>query len=89
VPGDRIFGVQISDGTRDDPDTFKRRLPGEGEFDLPAVIAALDRIGGLRWIGPEVLSPATAAMDPAEAGRVTAERVRALVRGSEWRRDPA
>jgi sugar phosphate isomerase/epimerase len=79
IPGDRLFGVQIADGTLDDPDTFNRRLPGDGEFDLAGLVQALDRIGGLAWVGPELLSPATAAMEPAEAGRLTSAAVRALM----------
>jgi sugar phosphate isomerase/epimerase len=80
IPGDRIFAVQVADGTTDDPDTFNRRLPGDGDFDLAGLVGALDRIGGLTWVGPEVLSPATAAMEPAVAGRLTGALVRALVR---------
>jgi sugar phosphate isomerase/epimerase len=79
IPGDRFFGVQVADGVLDDPDTFNRRLPGDGEFDLAGLVQALDRIGGLAWVGPEVLSPATAAMEPTMAGRVTSAAVRALM----------
>jgi sugar phosphate isomerase/epimerase len=84
VPGDRIFAVQVDDALaepRDDlrEDTQHRLLPGEGSFDLPRVIGALDRIGALRWVGPEVISPTTAAMPPTEAARLAGDLVRQLV----------
>ncbi|HEY7105827.1 MAG TPA: sugar phosphate isomerase/epimerase [Acidimicrobiia bacterium] len=84
VPGDRILAVQVSDAPADvqgslGEDTFHRRLPGDGDLDLAGALAAIDRVGALRWVGAEVLSPETAAMPPAEAGRVATDRVRALV----------
>ena len=83
-PGDRIFAVQVSDAAAEvrgdlNQDTFNRLLPGDGSFDLPRALAALDRIGGLRWVGAEVLSPVTAAMAPADAGRIATGRVRELI----------
>ena len=86
VPGERIFAVQISDSSAElrgslRDETMNRLLPGDGEFDLPGVVAALDRIGGLRWVGPEVISPATEAMPPVEAARLAGDRVRDLVAG--------
>jgi sugar phosphate isomerase/epimerase len=84
VPGDRIFAVQVADGGADisgsvAEDTFNRLLPGDGVFDLVGVIRALDRIGGLRWIGPEVISPLTAAMPAEDAARLATDRVRELL----------
>ncbi|WP_036496773.1 sugar phosphate isomerase/epimerase [Nocardia sp. BMG111209] len=83
LPGDRIFGVQVADSTVPEgsliEDTFRRAVPGDGRFDLEGVLRALDRIGGLRWIGPEVISPVTAAMPPVEAAHLTATRIRTLL----------
>jgi sugar phosphate isomerase/epimerase len=84
VPGRRIFAVQIDDAEAEPrgsmrEDTQHRLLPGDGSFDLPRVVAALDRIGALRWVGPEVISPETEAMGPVEAARVAGERVRELI----------
>jgi sugar phosphate isomerase/epimerase len=84
VPGDRIFAVQIADGptevqTSVEEETFNRRLPGDGSLDLDRVVRTLDRIGGLRWVGPEVISPLTQAMDPADAARLAGDRVRELI----------
>ena len=85
VPGDRILAVQISDATADvrgsslAEDTFQRLLPGDGSFDLARVVRVLDRKGALRWVGPEVISPATRAMAPADAARLAGGRVRDLI----------
>jgi sugar phosphate isomerase/epimerase len=79
VPGDRIFAVQVSDGGTDFvegllADTFRHRsLPGEGVFDLRRVLRVLERIGGLRMAGPEVLSEQLHAFSPREAARRAAE----------------
>jgi sugar phosphate isomerase/epimerase len=73
VPGGRIMAVQLSDGLegfRESllKDTFRHReLPGEGCFDLAAVLKVLDRTGGLNLVGPEVLSLELQALDPSEA----------------------
>lgn len=90
VPGDRIFAVQIDDAAAQvrgslREDTLHRLLPGEGSFDLPRVVRALDAIGALRWVGPEVISPVTAAMDPVEAARLAGGLVRDLVAGARER----
>ncbi len=84
VPGERIFAVQVSDAAREvrgslGEDTYHRLLPGDGCFDLPGVLGVLDRIGALRWVGAEVLSPETEAMDPADAARLATRRVRDLI----------
>jgi sugar phosphate isomerase/epimerase len=84
VPGERIFAVQIDDAAAEvrgsmREDTQNRLLPGDGDLDLPRVVRALDRIGALRWVGPEVISPVLEAMSPVEAARVAVERVRELI----------
>jgi sugar phosphate isomerase/epimerase len=84
MPGDRIFAVQVADAPTEvqgsiEEETFNRRLPGDGSLDLDRVIRSLDRIGGLRWVGPEVISPQTQAMDPAGAARLAGGRVRDLI----------
>jgi sugar phosphate isomerase/epimerase len=84
VPGERIFAVQIDDAAAEvrgsmREDTQNRLLPGDGDLDLPRVIRALDRIGALRWVGPEVISPVLEAMPPVEAARVAVDRVRELI----------
>jgi sugar phosphate isomerase/epimerase len=84
IPGDRVFSVQVSDAPAEPSaplveETFNRLLPGEGDLDLTGLLAALDRTGALRWVGPEVLSPVTAAMAPTEAARLAGRHVRELV----------
>jgi sugar phosphate isomerase/epimerase len=84
LPGERIFAVQVADGGAEPKgsvaeDTFHRRLPGDGVFDLEAVLATLARVDALWWVGPEVISPETAAMAPRHAARLAGERVRDLV----------
>ena len=85
VPGERVFAVQVSDAPAEfsgdyGEATFHRLLPGEGAIDLASVLGVLDRAGGLRWVGPEVISPATAAMSPTEAGVEATDRIRRIVR---------
>ena len=60
-------------------DTFQRLLPGDGSFDLARVVRVLDRKGALRVGRPEVISPATRAMAPADAARLAGGRVRDLI----------
>ena len=84
VPGERIFGVQVADASAEPTmplveETFNRMLPGDGELDLTGVLRVLHRGGGLRWVGPEVISPTLAAMAPADAARLAGDRVRVLV----------
>jgi sugar phosphate isomerase/epimerase len=85
LPGDRIMAVQISDA---DPEVVgslwndtlhHRRLPGDGCFELERAIAILDRIGGLNWFGPEVISDDLHALPAAEAVRVATTRLDELL----------
>ena len=86
VPGDRIFSVQVSDGAADleeslVKDTFRhRRLPGDGVFDLLGALQILRDTGGLRLVGPEVLSAELEQLPPVEAARQAGEALDRLVR---------
>jgi sugar phosphate isomerase/epimerase len=85
VPGEWIFSVQVSDGAADFEegllaDTFRhRRLPGTGVFDLVGLLRVLDDIGGLRLVGPEVLSVELFSVPVAEAARRGAESLDAVL----------
>jgi sugar phosphate isomerase/epimerase len=84
VPGDRIFTIQVSDAAAQVngsliEETFNRLMPGDGSLDLLHLLAALDQRGALRWIGPEVISPATAAMDPVAAADLARRRIEHLI----------
>ena len=87
VPGDRIFSVQVSDGAAELEegllaDTFRhRRLPGTGAFDLAGVLGVLASIGGLRLVGPEVLSVEQFSLSVTEAARRAAESLDAVLAG--------
>lgn len=80
IPGEKIFAVQVSDATADArgtiEDLYRRVTPGEGVFDLARVLGALNDVGGLRSVGPEIFSPEYDAMAPEEAGRRSANSVR-------------
>jgi sugar phosphate isomerase/epimerase len=80
IPGDRIFAVQIDDAAAEVHgslwvDTMNRLLPGDGSFDLHRAVEILDRIGALTLVGPEVISPALAAMPAREAARLARQRM--------------
>jgi sugar phosphate isomerase/epimerase len=86
VPGDRIFCVQLDDAPAAPAprgslreETSRRLLPGDGTLDLRAAIRALHRIGALRWVGPEVISPELAALPVADAAALAMDRTRAIV----------
>lgn len=81
VPGDKVLAVQVDDAAAEIQgslweDTMHRLLPGDGSFDLHRALAALHAIGGLRRVGPEVISPEMAAMDTTEAAILAGQRVR-------------
>jgi sugar phosphate isomerase/epimerase len=87
IPGDRIFSVQVSDARADvlpdiRRDTQHRLLPGDGVLDLVGPLRVLHRIGALRWIGPEVISPELAAMPTDVAAQLADAATRALVRAA-------
>jgi sugar phosphate isomerase/epimerase len=82
IPGDRVFCVQLDDAPAVPrgplrQETARRLLPGDGALDLPAAIRALHRIGALRWVGPEVISPDLAAMPVPDAAALAMARTRA------------
>ncbi|HLX88064.1 MAG TPA: sugar phosphate isomerase/epimerase [Acidimicrobiales bacterium] len=88
LPGDRILAVQLDDGpARPEPDLMhatlhERLLPGDGEFALVDIVAALMETGTSAPIGVEVFSDALHELGPAEAARRAAETTRAMVEKS-------
>lgn len=62
VPGDQVLGIQLDDGPAAAEDNLvhatlhDRLLPGDGAFDLEALVAALRAIGAVAPIGVEVFS---------------------------------
>jgi len=75
VPGDRVLGLQLDDGPNaPEPDLptaslHERRLPGEGELDLGALLGTLREIGAGAPVGVEVFSDELHRLDPSEAAR--------------------
>lgn len=91
IPGEWIFAVQISDAAAQPRDrlvvdTWRfRRLPGEGEFELPAVLEILASKRGIGPPGIEVLSDELWREQPAEIGRLSgAALALALEPMSQW-----
>lgn len=84
VPGERILCVQIDDATAEPSapmrqETARRLLPGDGGLDLVGVLRVLHEIGGLSWIGPEVISPELAAMPVLASAGLAQEKARAVL----------
>ncbi|MER5531958.1 sugar phosphate isomerase/epimerase [Streptomyces sp. NPDC002677] len=86
VPGSRIVGVELNDadsqvvGTLFEDTVRRRRLCGEGSFDLPGIIAALRTAG---WHGPwgvEILSDAHRALPVRDAADVAYRTAAALLK---------
>jgi 4-hydroxyphenylpyruvate dioxygenase len=82
LPGDRIFAFQLDDAPADAwsdlrAETWnRRRLPGDGAQDVNAVVEAVRMTGAQPLVGPEVLSPETWALPPAELGVLLASSTR-------------
>jgi sugar phosphate isomerase/epimerase len=83
VPAGRIVAVQLDDA--DAPsgapyeDTLRRRLPGEGTFDLVGLVRLLDDIGVDVPVSVEIISPEHAARPLAEAARRAHDTTRAVL----------
>ncbi|MGY1722267.1 sugar phosphate isomerase/epimerase family protein [Blastococcus sp. SYSU DS0533] len=85
VPPERIVAVQLSDGplevvVEEQHDTkHLRRVPGEGQFDLPALFDRLTALGVEVPVGVEVISTEMRALDPLTAAARAADATRALL----------
>jgi sugar phosphate isomerase/epimerase len=86
VPGELVLGVQLDDGpAAAEADLMHatlhdRALPGEGEFDLVALLRALRDIGATAPIGVEVFSDDLHAAGPSEAAQRAASATRRVIR---------
>ena len=86
LPPERIFHVQINDGPREPPAdlyleaTLERHPPGDGEFDLSALIPLVPTTGMLAVEAPFKAPP---GLSPLERGRVLVEASRALLRAAD------
>jgi sugar phosphate isomerase/epimerase len=86
LPGSAVVGIQLddADATRQGPameDTIlRRRLPGEGGFDLTALIRALDAIGVEAPISVEVISTEQQTRPVNDAARCAHDTTQAVLR---------
>jgi sugar phosphate isomerase/epimerase len=85
VPGDRVLYVQIDDAPGEpEPDLaeetqHRRRLPGDGAFDLVGFVRTLDQIGCRAPLGVEVFSDELASEPVDTIARRCADTTRAVV----------
>jgi sugar phosphate isomerase/epimerase len=86
IPVDRIFGLQINDadaevvGTLRDDSIRRRRLPGEGSFDLQGFVRLMDEIGVAAPYAIEVISDEQTALPANEAARRAFETTTAVLK---------
>lgn len=85
LDGDLVIGVQLNDGpAAPEPDLtyatlHDRRLPGDGEFDLIGLVAALDAIEAAAPFGVEVFSDELMELEPDECARRAADATRRVL----------
>lgn len=88
IPGERIFGVQLSDApeqaTKQPPElireeTGRRLTPGAGAIDLVGLIRLLDELGSTAPLGIEVISPVTRSQPVREAALENAQAMRRII----------
>jgi sugar phosphate isomerase/epimerase len=90
VPGELVLGIQLDDGPADAEENLveatlhERLLPGEGEFDLVAIVEALRATGTEAPIGVEVFSDPLQALTSDEAAGRAADSTRALLKEVGW-----
>jgi sugar phosphate isomerase/epimerase len=73
LPMDRIWEVQVADGGAKVVENlqtdllYHRRVPGEGDFDLPQTLGVLQAMGPIRSLGPETFSAEMNGLSAEEA----------------------
>ena len=83
APAERIVAVQLDDA--DPPqgapyeDTLRRRLPGEGTFDLVGLVQLLDGMGVEAPVSVEIIAPDHHARPVDQAARRAYEATRAVL----------
>lgn len=91
IPPNRVVVIQFDDAdayTGGDllEDTMKRRLPGEGTFDLVGFIGLLDGIGVTAPISVEIISPEQQARSVLDAAKMAHDTSRAVVAQARGKR---
>ena len=85
IPADRVVAIQFSDGEQqrtgtDLEDTFKRRrLPGQGDFNLGSFLSTVEDMGVTAPLGVEVLSDELRKLGPQETARRAAAATRQVL----------
>jgi sugar phosphate isomerase/epimerase len=85
IPGDRIVAIQFDDadaevvGTLLDDTLHRRRIPGEGSFDLVNFLRVLAETGTTAPIGVEVISDILASWAPLDAATQAADATRQIL----------
>ena len=85
IPAGRIFGVQINDAAREvagplrEDSLLRRRLPGEGSFDLTGFVRLLDEMGVAAPYAIEVISEEQSALPLDEAAGRAFETTKAVL----------
>jgi sugar phosphate isomerase/epimerase len=92
VPADAIVAVQLDDADAASgapyEDTLRRRLPGEGTFDLVGLVRLLDTMGVDAPVSVEIISPEHAARPASEAARAAHDATRAVLARARGRAVP-
>jgi sugar phosphate isomerase/epimerase len=85
VPGSQVLSIQLDDGPAQpeanliEATLHERRLPGDGELDLAALVGILADIGAVAPVGVEVFSDDLHALQPVEAARRAGDATRRLL----------
>ncbi len=85
IPGEKIFRVQLADARKAVEgslmnDLLHHRLPpGDGTFALTPLLTILDRIKGLRSVGPELFSDASDALSATDAAHQAVDASRRVL----------
>jgi sugar phosphate isomerase/epimerase len=85
LPGSAVVGIQLDDadapqGAAMEDTILRRRLPGEGGFDLTALVRALDAIGVEAPISVEVISTEQQARSVTDAARCAHDTTQDVLR---------
>lgn len=84
IPGHRILGIQLCDGPLAPEDNLieatlhRRRLPGEGQFDMDSIVASLVATGTTAPWGIEVFSDELHELPADDAARAAGRALRAV-----------
>jgi sugar phosphate isomerase/epimerase len=85
IPGDRIVAVQLDDADAEvvgelvEDTSLRRRLPGEGSFDLVGFVRLLDGMGVQAPLSVEILSTTQWVLPVNAAARAAFDATRALL----------